>query len=293
MNFAKFAAFKNEIDGEIATYLKTLKATPLQEPVAYSLSSSGKRLRPILTVLMAKSLGKGFCVKQSALAIEFFHTASLIADDLPCMDDDDFRRSKPSLHKKFGESTALLASYGLMIEGFSQIEKSGTEYAKKGYGTIADADKRVRIALKETAGLSGVKGAVLGQYFDIEKINTGEEESFEELYYLKTGTIFQGAFILGYIFGGGDLEKIPLIEKISRHLGFAFQVRDDIEDIYEEDLSYPKKFGEERSLERCKKEIESFYQALDQLKVEKNVFKPITDYLFPTEMFQTSQHALL
>ena len=293
MSFAKLITLKKEIDSDIFSYLQTLKSSSLHEPIAYCLCSSGKRLRPILTKLMAESIGRGFCVRKSALAIEFFHTASLIADDLPCMDDDDLRRSLPSLHKKYSESTALLTSYGLLIEGFAQIEKNGREYAEKGFGTKAEADKRVRIALKETTKLSGPKGAVLGQYFDIEQTNIQTEETFEELYYLKTGTVFQGAFTLGYIFGGGDLEKLYLIEKMSRHLGFAFQIRDDLEDISEPHLSFCKKFGIEASLKRCEKEIESFYLALDQLNVEKNVFEQIIYYLFPKEKFQTSSHALL
>jgi len=284
----KFIALQKEINKEIKNYLLLIKDSTLCAPISYALSSNGKRLRPILTKIMAKSVGKEYKVGKSALAIELFHTASLIADDLPCMENDDERRGKPSLHRKFKESTALLASYALLTEAFSQIEQSGREYFEQGYGTKEDAQNRVCTALKETARLSGPLGAALGQYFDIEQANTENLEAFEELYYLKTGTLFQGAFTLGYVFGGGDLNKLYLVEKLARHLGLAFQIRDDLEDINEPCMSFSKKFGVEVSVERCKKEIEGFFSSLNELKLDASLFEEMITFLFPKETFQTS-----
>lgn len=284
----KFIALQKEINKEIESYLLLIKDSALCAPISYALSSNGKRLRPILTKIMAKSVGKEYKVGKSALAIELFHTASLIADDLPCMDNDDERRGKPSLHRKFKESTALLASYALLTEGFSQIEQSGREYFEKGYGTKEDAQNRVCMALKETARLSGPLGAALGQYFDIEQANAENFEAFEELYYLKTGTLFQGAFTLGYIFGGGELKNFYLVEKLARHLGLAFQIRDDLEDVNEERTSFSKKFGTEVSIERCKKEIEGFFSSLNLLKLDASLFEEMINFLFPKETFQFS-----
>ena len=288
MGKAALLARKKQVDQEIKGYLQTITSSELAPPIAYSLLSSGKRLRPILVKIMAEAVGRGFEVTESALAIELFHTASLIADDLPCMDDDDFRRGAPALHKKYKESTALLSSFAMLTEGFSLIEKNGESYFQKGYGEEEEANKRLKIALGETTCLSGPKGVVLGQYFDIEQKRGETEEDFEELYYLKTGTLFQGAFTLGYIFGGGDLSLLPLIERLSSHLGFAFQVRDDLEDIEEETISYPKLFGEEHAKKRIQKEIESFYGALDQLDLQKQIFEEIISYLFPAISRQTS-----
>ncbi len=277
----KLLSLQKEIETEIEQYIETLKSSPLVTPIAYALSTKGKRLRPILTKIMAASVGKGFKVDKSALAIELFHTASLIADDLPCMDNDDLRRGAPSLHKKFKESTALLTSYALLTEGFSLIEQSGREYYEKGYGKEEESYKRVCLALRETAKLSGPEGATLGQYFDIEQTNTESFEAFERLYYLKTGTLFQGAFTLGYIFGGGEVENLYLIEKLSCHLGFAFQIQDDLDDSGEACISFSKKFGKQESIKRCKKEIEGFFIALDLLKLEVSPFKEVIHYLFP------------
>jgi geranylgeranyl diphosphate synthase type II len=273
--------FHKEVNNEIQNYLRSISNSPLYPPIAYALSTKGKRLRPILTKMMAQALGKGYDVNRCALAIELFHTASLIADDLPCMDNDDFRREQPSLHKKFNEATALLSSYCLLTEGFSEIEKSGVVYHQRGYGTEIDGQKRVCLALKETARLSGPKGAALGQYFDIEQKKTQSLEEFEELYYLKTGTLFQGAFTLGYIFGGGDLKNLSLIEKLSFHLGFAFQIRDDLEDMGEKQMSFSKRFGEQESKRRCDSELKDFFITLEQLDVDKALFIELVEFVFP------------
>ena len=290
MNVLKLKKMQKQINFLVQEYLEGLKKTPLYHPISYSLLSKGKRLRPILTMMTAASVGKEMKVNHASIAIELFHTASLIADDLPCMDDDDLRRDKPSLHKKYSESTALLTSYALITEGFALIEKSGTEFAKQS-GLIVDGSERVNIALRETSKLSGPNGAVLGQYFDVEQINASSEEEFDRLYYLKTGTLFQGAFILGYIFGGGELEKISLIEMLSKHLGMAFQIRDDLEDMDQQSLNFVKVFGKEASLKRCEKEIEGFLNALDRLNLDKQDFEMMLTYLFPQRRLQVSLHA--
>ncbi len=293
MSLTTLLRLQKTIEKEIDIYISGLEKNPLAQSMNYSLSSKGKRLRPLLVLLMAKSIGKGFDVSKSALAIELFHTASLIADDLPCMDDDDERRGKASLHKAYGESTALLTSYALLTEGFSQLSKSGDLYYQNGYGSLSESDKRVRIALEETAKLSGPKGATLGQYLDIEGVKAISEQYFENLYYLKTGTLFQGAFTLGYIFGGGDLGKLPLIEKLSKHLGFAFQIRDDLEDMEKEEQSFSRCFGEKTSIDRCEKEIEGFFKALDLLDLDNKPFIEMINFLFQKQMCQISQHVPL
>lgn len=110
--------FKNALENE---FLKIKEESALKNAIYFALTNGGKRLRPLIVDLVAKALNKNQNVEASLLSIEFFHTASLIADDLPCMDNDDLRREKPSLHKQFGEATALLASYGLITKGFEKI----------------------------------------------------------------------------------------------------------------------------------------------------------------------------
>lgn len=291
MSLEELKAMQRSVNREIEIYVEGIKDSDLAKAMGYSLLSEGKRLRPILCLLMAKALGKGFDVMPSALAIELFHTASLIADDLPCMDNDDYRRGRPSLHKRFSEAEALLASYALMTEGFGLIAKSGEHFTKQS-GLISNGAERVKIALKETSLISGPRGTVLGQYFDIEQLNASTEKEVKELHYLKTGTVFQGAFVLGYIFGGGDLNKLSLVEKLSRHLGVAFQIRDDFEDVEEGGPNFVSLFGEKKAMDVCRKEIEGFDQTLDMLSLDKKDFAFIIEFLFPAALFGFSAHGV-
>jgi geranylgeranyl diphosphate synthase type II len=291
MEFLNLIALRESVNKDIDNYLANFKKGGLYDAMEYSLCSCGKRLRPIFANIIAQSIGKGYNVNKSALAVEFFHTATLIADDLPCMDNDDFRRGRLSVHKKYGESTAILTSFALLTEGFALIEANGREY--KNNQPTADFEKRTCIAIKEAARLAGPKGTILGQYYDLAKVKPEKEEDFETLHYLKTGTLFHGAFTMGYVFGGGDLKKLPLVEKMSKHIGFAYQLRDDLEDMGEKNINYANTFGEEAAKNRCKKEIESFYRALDLLDLKKGAFVPFINLLFPHEMFQASSHALL
>jgi geranylgeranyl diphosphate synthase type II len=291
MEYFKLSCIKKQIDRDIESYLENFGKEGLYDAIKYPLCSFGKRLRPIFAHIIAESIGKGFSVKNSALAVEFFHTATLIADDLPCMDNDDFRRGRPSLHKKYGESTAVLTSFALLTEGFALIEANGKDYSKKG-GQF-DAKERTCLAIRKAASLAGPKGTILGQYFDLAKVKPQTEEDFENLHYLKTGTLFQGAFTMGYIFGGGDLEKLALVEKLSKHIGFAYQLRDDLEDVGEQNINYANAFGENAAKQRCEKEIESFYQALDCLDLKKELFEALINYLFPKQKLQAFSHGLL
>lgn len=116
----------------------------------------GKRLRPILVLMIADALGLGADVMPAALSVEFFHTASLIADDLPCMDNDDLRRERPSLHKVFGESVAILASYALIAEGYGAIARNGQ-----------NCPASAVICLEAVRRAAGIRGATHGQFLDL------------------------------------------------------------------------------------------------------------------------------
>jgi len=121
---ATFDSYKQTIDKLIDDNIKDLgDENPLRDACEYALKNGGKRFRPALVYLISTSLNPDVDVSQAALSIELLHTASLIADDLPCMDDDDERRGRPSLHKVYDESIALLASYALIAAGYGCIAK--------------------------------------------------------------------------------------------------------------------------------------------------------------------------
>lgn len=194
----------------------------LQEAFAYALLNGGKRLRPIVTLMIADALGKKEDVTASALSVEFFHTASLIADDLPSMDNDDVRRERPSLHKVFGEDVAILASYALIAEGYGGIHRNSV--------------KRPHLAvlcLEAATRCAGVQGATNGQFLDLYPPYL-DLFSVRKIIYQKTVTLFEIAFIFGWLFGGGDPQELARVKQAALHLGMAFQIADDLLDEKEE-----------------------------------------------------------
>ncbi len=200
--------------------------TPLRDACEYALKSGGKRFRSAIVLMVADAIGKGANVMQAALAIEYFHTASLIADDLPCMDDDNERRGVPSLHKKFNETIALLASYALISEGYNALAKNAEIISKSGLGFSEQADRRCRLALENVSYNTSLFGVIGGQFLDIYSQDLSLD-SVLEVIHQKTGSLFEISFVLGWLFGGGGLERLPQIKTLARHFGAAFQIEDD------------------------------------------------------------------
>ena len=187
----------------------------------YSLLAGGKRLRPILVFAFCKLCGGDWKKAVNfAAAVEMIHTYSLIHDDLPCMDDDDYRRGKPTNHKLYGEAMAVLAGDGLLTAAFHQI-------------SLAPMDAQLRIrAVGVLAEAAGELGMVGGQALDImseERACTKEEVL--EIQSRKTGALIKAACMLGVIAAGGSDEQIQSAEAFAENLGLAFQIRDDILDV--------------------------------------------------------------
>jgi len=229
--------------------------TKLRDACEYALLNGGKRIRPLIVYMIAEALHQNKEVSAAALSIEFFHTASLIVDDLPCMDNDDLRREKPALHKVFGEDVAILASYALMTAGFEKIYESSMRLSK-------DAEKACLTTLYEVSRASGIHGATGGQFLDLYP----QETSFKHLLQIiekKTVRLFEIAFLYGWIFGGGDLCVVEEVKKLGYHFGMAFQIADDLQD-EQEDKTKNKKGnlalhrGKERAREDLVQELQHF-----------------------------------
>lgn len=197
----------------------------IYEAMNYSLLCGGKRLRPVL-MLGAYELFDGNYerVLPFACAMEMIHTYSLIHDDLPAMDNDDYRRGKLSNHKMYGEATAILAGDGLLNKAFETGLEAVIEF---------DMDiKRAMRALLEIAKSSGSEGMIGGQVVDIfgnDKIN--DIHSLEYMYSLKTGAIIKSSIVAGAILGGAGEEEIQVLSTYAEKLGLAFQIEDDILDV--------------------------------------------------------------
>ena len=193
----------------------------LFEAMRYSLLAGGKRLRPIFVFDFCRMCGGDWKMAAPfAAAVEMIHTYSLIHDDLPCMDNDDFRRGRPTNHKVYGEATAVLAGDGLLTAAFSYLTKA--PYC---------AEIRIRAVeiLSECAGELGMVG---GQMLDMssEERQCTEQEVLD-IQSRKTGALIRAACMLGVLAGGGNEAQLVAAGAFADHLGLAFQIRDDMLDV--------------------------------------------------------------
>ncbi|MGN0475859.1 MAG: polyprenyl synthetase family protein [Ruminococcus sp.] len=278
------------IENELWSYLPTEEINDessekcLLDSMRYSLEAGGKRVRPTLVLLFAKlSGGTEEQALPFACAIEMIHTYSLIHDDLPCMDDDDLRRGKPSNHKVFGEDTALLAGDALLTHAFS------TALSEKAVSLVG-AEKAVKCG-RILADLSGAKGMVGGQVIDLQ--SEGKKvpiETVEQMYLKKTGCLIKASCMMGAVVGSNRDKDILLAQQYGENLGLAFQIQDDILDLTssEEELGKPigSDEGNEKStyvsfygIEKCRKLVEEYTKkaidALDQFEGDSTALKEI------------------
>lgn len=249
----------------------------LKDACIYALSAGGKRLRPLIIYLVGNALNKKANLDAAAVSIEFFHTASLIADDLPCMDNESFRRNKPSVHIAYNEATALLASYALIVAAFQKIhEATETSF-------FIDREGRGVRALKEVSCAAGIQGATGGQYLDLFAQNI-DLSLLETIIYKKTVVLFEVAFALGWIFGGGDLDALEDLKNAGKDLGFAFQF---IDDILDQDKDQTKKtapnivfhLGQEKTKERIFMHLQRCEKTLERVGLRSEEFLFLLDSL--------------
>jgi geranylgeranyl diphosphate synthase type II len=199
----------------------------LFEAMHYSLLAGGKRLRPVLALAACEAVGGALEVALGlACAIEMIHTYSLVHDDLPCMDDDDLRRGRPTNHKVFGEAIATLAGDGLLTDAFKVL---ATTAGSARSPRIAQPLLETIVELAEAAGSGGMVG---GQVIDL--LGEGqaiELDQLEHLHSKKTGALFVAAVCGGARLGGGTPAQLASLREYARALGLAFQVIDDLLDV--------------------------------------------------------------
>jgi len=255
----------------------------LDEAMRYSLLAGGKRVRPVLALATARSLGadpEGYL--PVATSIELIHTYSLIHDDLPAMDDDALRRGLPTSHVKFGEDVAILAGDGLFAEAIRLFCEQPGDSA------------RVLAALGELTAATGVDGMVGGQYADIAG-EAGDAEALRALHALKTGRLIAaGVGVVLTLEGLAEPETIPY-RRFAGELGVLFQIVDDILDVTGSDeqlgkphgsderhgkLTYVSLFGLDRARELAAESHEKATAALAEAGGETGDLKGIADYIF-------------
>jgi geranylgeranyl diphosphate synthase type II len=208
-------------------YLRNLRFTDeprlagLEEAMRYSMLAGGKRVRPTLCMEVAWVCGEDPSrVLPSAAAIELIHTYSLIHDDLPAMDDDDFRRGRPTAHKKFGEAMAILAGDAFFGEALTLI-------------TVRQEGTREQLleVVRELAGSTGVNGMVGGQVMDMDQTGVGSGVDLETLYMIhnyKTGALIKSSARIGAILAGAGEREQTAVSEYASELGLCFQIVDDV-----------------------------------------------------------------
>jgi geranylgeranyl pyrophosphate synthase len=207
----------------------------LHTAMRYSLEAGGKRLRPVLVLAAAELFGvKDDAALPAAVAIECVHTYSLIHDDLPCMDNDDLRRGRPTAHRQFDEATALLAGDALLTHAFALL-------AENYPGQLAAA------LVRELADAAGSRRLIGGQMEDLlaEKKPDATPDELEFIHLNKTAAMLEAALVMGGLIGGANEDAITTLRRAGRHLGLAFQIVDDILDATADTATLGKTAGKD------------------------------------------------
>ena len=263
---------RNRVEQAIRSFYEEKSIAPhLVESVLYSIQAGGKRLRPMLLLELLEAFGQELTEAhfQVAGALEMIHTGSLIHDDLPAMDNDDYRRGQLTNHKKFGEDLAILAGDALFLDPLGMIAAS-------------DLSDAVKVSLiRELSDASGSRGMVAGQVLDME----GEHKQLtlaelQTIHANKTGRLLAYPFIAAVLMLELQADIGQLLDKIGKKLGLAFQVRDDIldlvadfealgktpqKDLVAEKSTYPALLGLEESKALLTSELDACEDLLDQI----------------------------
>ncbi|HZT44104.1 MAG TPA: farnesyl diphosphate synthase [Chthonomonadaceae bacterium] len=290
---AYLEAKRRSIEAALAYYLPSPEVRPqkLHEAIRYSMLAPGKRLRPTLTIASAEAVGgQEREVMPTACALECVHVFSLIHDDLPCMDDDDYRRGRLTCHKVYGEAMALLAGDALLTLAFQLIAENAS---------MVPAE-RILPTLRLIAEASGTQGMVGGQVVDME--SQGQPVTPETLQYIhehKTGALLLASVLAGAMLSGADANRMESLRAYGKHIGLAFQIADDILDVTGDEsrigkpvgsdeerdkATYPKLFGLEESRRRAATEVEAALRALSDFDARADPLRAIARFIVERDL---------
>ncbi len=215
---------RGSVDQMLQRYLRTPSpATRVVQAMTHSVMAGGKRLRPVLCIAAAETVGGDRDgVLPIACALEFIHTYSLIHDDLPAMDDDDTRRGKPTCHVQFDEATAILAGDALLTLAFEILGSAGSQCA-------SDQQRHWLMAIARIASAAGFSGMIEGQMRDMAFEGTSiSKDALESLHRLKTGKMIEASVGTGAMVSGASRHQQLVLQTYAQNIGLAFQVADDI-----------------------------------------------------------------
>lgn len=260
------------INKQLEALMNQTKPSVLRDAMNYAVMNGGKRLRPVLMLTVLEAYNIDYThYKDVACAIEMVHTYSLIHDDLPAMDNDDFRRGNPTVHRKYNDAIAILAGDALLTDAFSVITKN--QY-------LTDGQKVKLISILSLG--AGSKGMVYGQLKDLEfEGKTVSLEQLKDIHSHKTACLIQTPLMAAAIIAAP--EDMSIWSKIGYHIGMAFQIQDDVLEVVSSDTMLGKSKSDERlnkstyvkllGLEESKHEVEQHFEKtfelLQGLKIEQ------------------------
>jgi len=294
MDIKTYLSRKREsVDEALERYFpKSMESqSTLHKAIRYSLFAGGKRIRPILSIAAFEAVGaKGEGILPFACGLEMIHTYSLIHDDLPAIDNDDYRRGRPTCHKVFGEAIAVLAGDGLLTEAF-QLMTHPT--------SLSGLDGLILELVNEVARAAGLAGMVIGQVVDIE--SEGKEIDLPTLEYLhthKTGKMILAAIRVGAKLGGAKGDTLQALTAYGERIGLAFQIADDIlnvegnpdvlgkntgTDATRRKATYPGVLGLQESKCRGAELVEGAVEALSRFGPEADPLREIARFIVARE----------
>ncbi len=267
------------------------EAAHLLEAMNYSILAGGKRLRPVMMLMTYEMFGgEGQIIRPFMAAMEMIHTHSLIHDDLPAMDNDEYRRGRKTTHIVYGEAAAILAGDGLLNLAYETAAQA-----------VCEADDKVRAAqaLSILARKTGCTGMIGGQSVDVEMDGrplTATQQDF--IYRLKTGALIEASLMIGGVLAGADETQVQMLEQIGRKIGVAFQIRDDILDVTGDaaELGKPTHSDERNEkttyvtlygLEKADADVKSLTQEAMQLLKELGHAHPVLEQLLQSLTMRT------
>ena len=265
---------------------ETVAPESIHRAMRYSLFAGGKRVRPILAITAARTVGGDTAgIENAACALELIHTYSLIHDDLPALDNDDLRRGRPTCHKVFGEALAVLAGDSLLTLAFEVLSR---------LPGVA-AERRIRLVEELSRAAGTVGGMIAGQVHDIE----GERQTptallLESIHRAKTGALLRASVRMGAIYAGASAAELAALSEYGEHAGLAFQIVDDVLDVEEssealgktagkdeaqQKITFPAVYGLERSRQMAEDEREAAHAALSLFGDRAARLRQIADFI--------------
>ena len=278
---------KNLVDKALDNSLSIKKPETIYQAMRYSLLAGGKRLRPILCLATSELTGGNIEIAMpTACALEMIHTMSLIHDDLPAMDNDDYRRGKLTNHKVYGEDIAILAGDGLLAYAFEYV-------ATNTHNVPAERIVRVIACLGRTVGAEGLVG---GQVLDLESEGKTDisSQTLSFIHTHKTGALLEASVVSGAILAGASDEDIAKLSRYAQNIGLAFQIIDDILDITATDeqlgktagkdlqakkATYPSLWGIEKSQAEAQKLIDEAIAQLTTYGEKAESLRAVANYI--------------